>query len=37
MKALADSKIKLNRKILAYMAMNDKAGFKKLLESVKKK
>ena len=36
MKALADSKIQLNRKILADMATNDKTAFKRLLDSVKK-
>ena len=37
MKALSDSKIGLNRKILADMATNDKHAFKRLVDSVKKK
>jgi len=36
MKALIDAKIGLNRKVLAEMASNDKASFKKLVESIKK-
>ena len=37
MKGLKDAKIALNRKILADMAMNDIAAFKKLVEGVQKK
>ncbi|MFH1853791.1 MAG: 50S ribosomal protein L20 [Candidatus Omnitrophota bacterium] len=37
MKILADSKIRLNRKILADMAVNDTLAFKKLAESVRPK
>lgn len=37
MKGLADSKIGLNRKILADMAVNDKQAFKKLVENVGEK
>lgn len=33
-KALHDSKVGLNRKILADIAMHDKPGFKKLVETV---
>ncbi len=36
-KHLADSKVRLNRKALADIAVNDRAGFKKLVESVWKK
>ncbi|NQV04616.1 MAG: 50S ribosomal protein L20 [Candidatus Omnitrophica bacterium] len=36
-KALADSKAGLNRKILADIAVNDRPAFKKLVDSVKKK
>lgn len=36
-KALTDAKIKLNRKLLADMALNDRPAFKKLVESIKKK
>lgn len=37
MKALKDTKIGLNRKVLADMAMNDRASFRKLAENMKKK
>ena len=37
MKGLKDAKIALNRKVLADMAMNDIAAFKKLVEGVQKK
>ena len=37
MKGLKDVKIALNRKVLADMAMNDIAAFKKLVEGVQKK
>lgn len=37
MKALADSKIKLNRKVLADLAANDKIAFKRLVDGLKKK
>ena len=37
MKGLRDAKIALNRKVLADMAMNDIAAFKKLVEGVQKK
>lgn len=37
MKGLVDSKIRLNRKILADIAVNDIQAFKKLVESIKKK
>ena len=36
MKGLHDAKIALNRKILADMAVNDMAAFKKLVEGIKK-
>jgi len=36
-KRLTDSKVHLNRKALADIAVNDRAGFKKLVESVWKK
>lgn len=35
MKGLHDAKIALNRKVLADMAVNDKPGFKKLVEAAK--
>ncbi|MFC1667125.1 50S ribosomal protein L20 [Candidatus Omnitrophota bacterium] len=35
-KALADSKVRLNRKILADLAVSDAPAFKKLVESVRK-
>lgn len=35
-KNLADSKVRLNRKVLADIAVRDKAAFKKLVDSVKK-
>ncbi|MBU1007034.1 MAG: 50S ribosomal protein L20 [Candidatus Omnitrophica bacterium] len=35
-KALADSKVRLNRKTLADMAVNDSPSFKKLVDAVKK-
>jgi len=37
MKALRDSKIVLNRKVLADIAVNDRSAFKELVESLKKK
>jgi len=37
MKNLIDSKIRLNRKILADIAVNDKGAFKKLVEDISKK
>lgn len=37
MKALRDSKIILNRKVLADIAVNDRPAFKKLVENLKKK
>lgn len=37
MKGLKDAKVALNRKILADMAVNDKAAFQKLAASVRKK
>jgi len=37
MKGLKDAKVALNRKILADMAVNDKAAFQKLVASVRKK
>lgn len=37
MKGLKDAKIALNRKILADIAVNDTAAFKKLVEGVQKK
>jgi len=37
MKGLRDSKVELNRKVLADIAVNDAPAFKKLVESVKKK
>jgi len=37
MKGLKDAKIGLNRKVLADMAVNDMAAFKKLVEGVQKK
>ncbi len=37
MKKLSDSKIRLNRKILAEMAVTDAKAFKKLVETVNKK
>ena len=36
-KALIDAKIKLNRKLLADIALNDRPAFKKLVESTRKK
>ncbi len=36
MKALSDAKVGINRKMLADIAVNDKAAFRKLVESVKK-
>lgn len=36
MKALADSKVQLNRKSLAELALNDMPAFKKLVETVRK-
>ena len=36
-KSLADSKVQLNRKLLADLAVNDRPAFKKLVESVQKK
>ncbi len=35
-KGLQDARVHLNRKILAEIAVNDKMGFKKLVESIKK-
>ncbi len=37
MKTLRDSKIVLNRKVLADIAVNDRSAFKELVESLKKK
>ncbi|MFC1624420.1 50S ribosomal protein L20 [Candidatus Omnitrophota bacterium] len=37
MNALTGSKVQLNRKVLADIAVNDSPAFKKLVESVKKK
>lgn len=37
MKSLVDSKVCLNRKILADLAVNDRSAFKKLVESVRRK
>lgn len=36
-KNLTESKVRLNRKILADLAVNDKEAFKKLVETVKEK
>ncbi|MDP8229558.1 MAG: 50S ribosomal protein L20 [Candidatus Gorgyraea atricola] len=37
MKSLSDSKVSLNRKILADLAVNDRPVFKKLVDATKKK
>ncbi len=36
-KSLIDSKVHLNRKILAELAVNDRQAFKKLVENIQKK